>query len=64
MCVLYFCQIYQYFQFTILFESQIGNVFKTLLLVSWAKIQYARDGEGSEEGHLFMIENLLLCIEM
>jgi hypothetical protein len=27
------------------FESRIGNFPKTLLLVSWAKIQYARDGE-------------------
>jgi hypothetical protein len=33
------------FPFTLLFESQIGNFPKTLLLVSWAKIQYARDGE-------------------
>ena len=31
------------FQFTLLFESRIGNFPKTLLL---AKIQYARDGEG------------------
>jgi hypothetical protein len=35
-----------YFQFTLLFESRIGNFPKTLLLVSWARIQYARDGEG------------------
>jgi hypothetical protein len=33
------------FQLTLLFESRIGNFLKTLLLVSWAKIQYARDGE-------------------
>jgi hypothetical protein len=33
------------FQFTLLFESRIGKFPKTLLLVSWAKIQYARDGE-------------------
>jgi hypothetical protein len=32
----------------ILFESRIGNFLKTLLLVSWAKIQYARDGEGTD----------------
>jgi hypothetical protein len=36
------------FQFTLLFESLIGNFPKTLLLVSWAKIQYARDGEGPD----------------
>ena len=34
------------FQFTLLFESRIGNFSKTLLLVSWAKTQYTRDGEG------------------
>ena len=33
------------FQFTLLFESPIGSFPKTLLLVRWAKIQYARDGE-------------------
>ena len=33
------------FQFTLLFESWIGNSPITLLLVSRAKIQYARDGE-------------------
>jgi hypothetical protein len=33
------------FQFTLLFESRIGNFPETLPLVSWAKIQYARDGE-------------------
>ena len=33
------------FQFTLLFESWIGNFHKTLLLVSWAKIQYARNGK-------------------
>jgi hypothetical protein len=33
------------FQFTLLFESRIGNFSKTLLSVSWAKIQYTRDGE-------------------
>ena len=36
------------FQFTLLFESWIGDFPKTLLLVSWAKIQYARDGEGPD----------------
>ena len=35
----------QYFQFNLLFESWIGNFPKTLLLVSQAKIQYARDGK-------------------
>jgi hypothetical protein len=33
------------FQFTLLFESWVGNFPKTLLLVSQAKIQYARDGK-------------------
>jgi hypothetical protein len=33
------------FQFTLLFESWIGNFPKTLLLVSRAKIQYARDSK-------------------
>ena len=33
------------FQFTLLFESSIGNFPKTLLLVSRAKIQYACDGK-------------------
>ena len=28
-----------------MFESRIGNFPKTLLLVSWEKIQYTRDGE-------------------
>jgi hypothetical protein len=36
------------FQFTLLFESRIGNFPKTLLLVNWAKIQYTRDGEGPD----------------
>ena len=36
------------FQYTLLFESQIGNFPKTLLLVSWEKIQYTRDGEGPD----------------
>jgi hypothetical protein len=36
------------FQFTLLFESRIGNFPKALLLVSWAKIQYTRDGEGPD----------------
>jgi hypothetical protein len=31
-----------------MFESRIGDFPKTLQLVSWAKIQYARDGEGSD----------------
>ena len=31
-----------------LFESQIGNFPKTLLLASWPKIQYTRDGEGPD----------------
>jgi hypothetical protein len=35
-------------QFTLLFESRIGNFPKTLLLVSLAKIQYTRDGEGPD----------------
>ena len=38
------------FQFTLLFESRIGNFPKTLLLVSSTKIQYARDGEGPDLG--------------
>jgi hypothetical protein len=29
-------------------SSLRGNFPKTLLLVSWAKIQYARDGEGPD----------------
>jgi hypothetical protein len=35
---------------SLLFESRIyaGNFPKTLLLVSWAKIQYTRDGEGAD----------------
>ena len=37
------------FLISLLFESQIlGNFPKTLLLVSWAKIQYTRDGEGPD----------------
>jgi hypothetical protein len=31
-----------------LFESRIGDFPKTLLLVSWVKIQYTRDGEGPD----------------
>jgi hypothetical protein len=31
-----------------LFESRIGDFPKTLLLVSWARIQYTRDGEGPD----------------
>ena len=38
----------QFSKFTLLFESRIGNFLKTLLLASWAKIQYARDGEGPD----------------
>jgi hypothetical protein len=32
----------------LLLEPRIGNFVKTLLLVSWAKIQHARDGEGPD----------------
>jgi hypothetical protein len=31
-----------------LFKSRIGDFPKTLLLVSWARIQYTRDGEGPD----------------
>ena len=49
MCVLYFYQIHQsQFPVSLLFESQIGDFPKTLLLVSWVKIQYTRDGEGPD----------------
>jgi hypothetical protein len=50
------------FQFTLLFESRIGNFPKTLLLVSRAKIQYARDGDSKGGGAwiLFKITKLTL----
>jgi hypothetical protein len=38
----------QLFPIVLLFKSRIGNFPKTLLLVSWAKIQYTRDGEGPD----------------
>jgi hypothetical protein len=38
-------QVWGNSQFTLLFESRIGNFLKTLLLVSWEKIQYERDVE-------------------
>jgi hypothetical protein len=48
-CVLYFYQIHQkQFPVSLLFESRIGDFPQTLLLVSWAKIQYIRDGEGPD----------------
>jgi hypothetical protein len=34
------------FQFSLLFKSWVGNFPKTLLLVSWEKVRYTRDGEG------------------
>jgi hypothetical protein len=34
------------FQFTLFESHRTGDFPKTLLLVSWAKIQYTRDGEG------------------
>jgi hypothetical protein len=49
MCVLYFGQIHQQ-QFPIypIVRVRIGKFPKTFLLVSWAKIQYTRDGEGPD----------------
>ena len=40
-----------------MFESRIGNFPKTLLLVSWAKIQYARDEQGQ-----IMLTNQRVCL--
>ena len=43
------CKIHQQqFPISLLFESRIDNFPKTLLLVSWAKIQYTRDGGGPD----------------
>jgi hypothetical protein len=49
-CIVFFAKsTNSNFQFTLLFESRIGDFStKTLLLVSWAKIQYARDGDGPD----------------
>ena len=49
-------------QFTLSFESRIGNFPKTLLLVSWAKIQYTRDAKDSiYEETLTNIDSELYC---
>jgi hypothetical protein len=54
---------YSNFQFTLLFESWVGNFRKTLLLVSRAKIQYARDGKRPDLSMLLFtnIGNELYC---
>jgi hypothetical protein len=47
-CIVFLPNPPMQFPVSLLFELRIGDFPKTLLLVSWVKIQYTRDGEGPD----------------